>query len=93
MMITLKAWALRHGIDPATARQKALRGGFKTAVKVGRDWMIDEDEPKVDLRAGRGKVLQSNGIALNRRAREPQSASLMRDAQQRRGEAWRGHPR
>lgn len=55
MMITLKAWALRHGIDPATARQKALRGGFKTAVKVGRDWMIDEDEPKVDLRKERTK--------------------------------------
>jgi predicted site-specific integrase-resolvase len=49
-MITLKEWALRHGIDPATARQKALRGGFKTAVKIGRDWMIDEDEPRRDLR-------------------------------------------
>jgi hypothetical protein len=55
MMITLKAWALRHGIDPATARQKALRGGFKTAEKVGRDWMIDADEPKVDLRKERTK--------------------------------------
>jgi hypothetical protein len=50
MKITLKEWAIRHGIDPATARQKALRGGFKTAVKAGRDWLIDEDEPKVDLR-------------------------------------------
>ena len=49
-LITLKDWAIRHGIDPATARQKALRGGFKTAEKVGRDWMIDDDEPKVDLR-------------------------------------------
>lgn len=49
-LITLKDWAIRHGIDPATARQKALRGGFKTAEKVGRDWMIDADEPKVDLR-------------------------------------------
>lgn len=51
-MITLKAWALRHGILPATARQKALRGGFQTAVKVGRDWLIDEDEPKVNLKTG-----------------------------------------
>lgn len=50
--ITLKDWAIRHGIDPATARQKALRGGFATAVKVGRDWMIDEDEPKVNLKTG-----------------------------------------
>lgn len=50
MKITLKEWAIRHGINPATARQKALRGGFKTAAKIGRDWMIDADEPHVDLR-------------------------------------------
>ena len=48
--ITLKAWAEREGIDPATARQKALRGGFKTATKVGRDWIIDEAEKRTDLR-------------------------------------------
>ena len=55
MKITLKEWAIRHGIDPATARQKALRGGFKTAEKAGRDWMIDADEPHVDLRKERYK--------------------------------------
>lgn len=55
MIITLKDWAIRHGIAPATARQKALRGGFKTAEKVGRDWLIDEDEPHVDLRKERYK--------------------------------------
>lgn len=55
MKITLKEWAIRHGIDPATARQKALRGGFKTAGKAGRDWLIDENEPKVDLRKERAK--------------------------------------
>lgn len=48
--ITLKAWAEREGIDPSTARQKALRGGFKTATKVGRDWIIDESEKRTDLR-------------------------------------------
>lgn len=48
--ITLKAWALRHNLDPSTARHKAIKGNFKTAVKIGRDWMIDADEPKVDLR-------------------------------------------
>ena len=48
--ITLKAWAEREGINPATARQKALRGGFNTAMKVGRDWVIDETEKRTDLR-------------------------------------------
>lgn len=53
MLITLKSWAIRHGILPATARQKAGRGGYQTAVRVGRDWMIDEAEPKVNLKPGR----------------------------------------
>jgi hypothetical protein len=48
--ITLKAWAERHGIDPSTARHKAIKGGFQTAEKIGRDWMIDADEPHADLR-------------------------------------------
>lgn len=50
MEITLKEYAERHGRALATVRQKAYRGGFKTARRVGRDWFIDEDEPLVDNR-------------------------------------------
>lgn len=50
MEITLKEYAERHGRALATVRQKAYRGGFKTARRVGRDWFIDEDEPMVDNR-------------------------------------------
>lgn len=50
-MIPLRDWAVRNGISPDTARQKALRGGFKTARKVGRDWMIMASEVNVDHRA------------------------------------------
>lgn len=49
-LIPLKEWAIRNGISPATARQKAGRGGFITARKVGRDWMISAAEPKIDNR-------------------------------------------
>lgn len=49
-LITLKEYAAIHGRDPATVRQKILRGSFKTAVKVGRDWLIDKNEPYTDLR-------------------------------------------
>ena len=49
-LITLKEWAVRNGISPATARQKAGRGGFMTARKVGRDWMISASEPRTDNR-------------------------------------------
>ena len=50
MEITLTEYARRHGRALATVRQEAYRGGFKTARRVGRDWLIDEDEPLVDNR-------------------------------------------
>lgn len=56
-LITLKEYAERHGRNPATFRQKALRGGFKTAQKIGRDWMIDENEPLEDLRVKSGDYI------------------------------------
>lgn len=57
MLISLKEYALRNGKQPATARQMALRGGFKTAQKLGRDWVIDSDEPYPDNRVKSGKYV------------------------------------
>lgn len=54
-MITLKEYALRHGRNPTVLRQKAIRNGFKTATKMGRDWIIDEEEPLIDNRVRSGK--------------------------------------
>ena len=48
--ITLKEWAQAHGIDPATARQRALRGAFQTAKKIGNLWLINKDEQLIDHR-------------------------------------------
>lgn len=48
--ISLAEYARMHGVSPATARQKALRGGFKTAKRLGRDWVISRSEPYSDLR-------------------------------------------
>lgn len=50
MEITITEYAARHNRSPVTVRQKALRGGFKTARRLGRDWLIDEDEPYTDNR-------------------------------------------
>lgn len=50
MLISLAEYARLNGRNPATARQMALRGGFRTARKVGRDWMIDSEEPYPDKR-------------------------------------------
>ena len=55
MLISLKEYAERNGKDPATARQMALRGGFQTAQKIGRDWLIDDHEPYPDRRVKTGK--------------------------------------
>jgi predicted site-specific integrase-resolvase len=53
--ITLKEWAEKNGIDPATARQRAIRGAFETARKIGNLWIIKKDEPLVDHRRKENK--------------------------------------
>lgn len=53
-LIPLKQWAERVGINPASARQKAIRGNLP-AVKMGRDWLIEEDTPNTDGRVKSGK--------------------------------------
>lgn len=55
MMIPLADYARQHGRGPATARQMALRGGFQTAKKIGRDWLIDDQEPYPDRRVKTGQ--------------------------------------
>lgn len=50
MLISLVEWAKKNGINPATARQRAGRGAFETAQKIGRNWLIDEDEELIDHR-------------------------------------------
>jgi hypothetical protein len=49
-LISLVEYAKMHGKDESTVRQKALRGGFKTARKIGRNWVIDKREPYTDKR-------------------------------------------
>ena len=56
-MISLKEYAERHGKAPVSVRQKAARGGFKTAQKIGRDWVIDENEPYDDKRIQSGDYI------------------------------------
>lgn len=53
--ISLAEYAKMHGRRPDTVRQKALRGGFKTAKKIGRNWVIDKNEPYCDNRVTDGK--------------------------------------
>ena len=56
-MITLKEYAERLGKNPTVVRQKAQRGTFQTAKKMGRDWFIDEEEPYEDARIKTGDYI------------------------------------
>ena len=47
-----------HGKNPANARQMALRGSFQTARKIGRNWVIDSEEPWPDRRIKSGKFVK-----------------------------------
>lgn len=57
MLISISGYAKAHNRDPATVRQKCLRGGFRTAYKIGRNWVIDADEPYEDKRLKGGKYI------------------------------------
>lgn len=54
MLISLAEYAHKHGRDPDTVRQMALRGGFQTARKIGRNWVIDDQEKYPDHRKKEG---------------------------------------
>ena len=49
-MIPLTQYAAMHGKAEVTARQMARRGGLRTARKLGRNWIVDSQEPYPDRR-------------------------------------------
>jgi hypothetical protein len=54
-LISIVEYASLHGKSPISVQQKARRGEFKTAHKIGRNWVIDKDEPYNDCRVKSGK--------------------------------------
>lgn len=57
MLIPLSEWAENHGVAHVSARQKAARGGLPGAIKIGRNWVIEEDAPNPDARVKSGKYV------------------------------------
>ena len=45
MLISLTQYAALHGKNESSARRMALLGRFQTAAKIGRNWLIDDQEP------------------------------------------------
>lgn len=52
-LISISEYAALHGKAAISVQQKARRGGFKTAQKIGRNWVIDSEEPYSDSRVKR----------------------------------------
>ncbi len=59
MEITIKEFAERNGLEHIKVRHRCELGGYKTARKFGRDWVIDENDVFVDRRVKSGKYLGS----------------------------------
>jgi hypothetical protein len=58
-LISLSEYATLHNLSPRTIRQKATAGGFVTAKKIGRNWIIDKNEPYIDKRIKSGKYINA----------------------------------
>lgn len=57
MLISLVEYAEKHGKRQESARKMAQRGGFETARKIGRNWVIDSEEPWPDRRVKTGEYI------------------------------------
>ena len=53
-LVSTTEYAAMHGRDPATVRQLLKRGSLHTAVRIGRNWFIDRNEPYPDRRVTSG---------------------------------------
>lgn len=62
MLISLLDYSLKVGRDVSRIRRKCIRGDFKTAQKIGRNWVIDSEEKYEDKRK---KEFRMKKISLN----------------------------
>ena len=62
-LISIKDYAERTGLSHDNVRHKCQRGTYKTAQKIGRDWLIDDAEPDTDRRVTSGKYKKAQKAA------------------------------
>jgi len=54
-LISITEYAEKYSKNRKSVQKKAARGGFKTARKIGTQWVIDSEEVFVDNRIKSGK--------------------------------------
>ena len=57
VLISLTKYAESHGKAAKSVRDMAQRGRFQTDQKIGRNWVIDSDEPYPDARIKSGNYI------------------------------------
>ena len=57
MLISLAEYAQKHSLNHSVIRKRAASGGFATAQKIGRNGVIEPDEPYVHQRIKDGHYL------------------------------------
>ena len=62
-LISIKDYAEKNGLSHDNVRHKCQRGTYKTAQKIGRDWLIDDAEPDTDRRVTSGKYKKAQKAA------------------------------
>lgn len=78
-LISLVEYAHRLGKSPIDMRRRAREGKFRTARKLGRDWVIDEDEPFVDLRVKSGRYIGVHQRTYKRAEARPGTQATLAD--------------
>lgn len=58
-LITIKEYAAQNGLQHDNVKHKCQRGSYRTAVKIGRDWLIDSEEKDIDRRIKAGDYIGS----------------------------------
>lgn len=58
-LISVAEYAKLHGLTRQTVTQRAKRGSYKTARKVGATYVIDKNEPHIDHRIKSGKYIKT----------------------------------
>lgn len=69
-LISIREYAERNGLRHDNVRHKCQRGGYRTARKVGRDWLIDSREKNTDHRI-------RSGIYIKKGSKNDQNNKLL----------------
>ena len=57
-LVDLQTYADIHNILRDTVKHRCQRGAYKTARKLGSQWVIDKNEPHIDNRIRTGKYIK-----------------------------------